>query len=392
MTDVDYLSETPGQNEPISLETVDGAHDMNGVALGRTNLVLQREIRVEQEEIIEEQETLIDEHEPSAMESWQEDNGRLLLIDGHPVVYRAYHQISARLHHSGYNTFAHDEDVMGTLFKSFEQIVNLLAMLPTHVALVFDHGDPTFRHESFQGYKSTRPPRPDAVARAMELMQAALRALELPSFAISGVEADDVIATLAKEALENGMKVRIASPDKDFFQLLSPNLKMLRPTQRPKRGNPRYPTSHFYTYAEEDFRRDWGDVDPPLFADVLALMGDISDNIPGARGIGRKNAPKLVRKYGSVEQILERPEQILDKRGREAVIASRDSIIQSKELVSLRMNVPHGKTWDDLRFHPPADGGVDFWKFMQTLEEDSILMKSGIRKRLEAVWSEIQNQ
>ncbi|CAI7920589.1 unnamed protein product, partial [Closterium sp. NIES-54] len=74
------------------------------------------------------------------MEGWQEDNGRLLLIDGHPVVYRAYHQISARLHHSGYNTFAHDEDVMGTLFKSFEQIVNLLAMLPTHVALVFDHG------------------------------------------------------------------------------------------------------------------------------------------------------------------------------------------------------------------------------------------------------------
>ncbi|CAI5481038.1 unnamed protein product [Closterium sp. Yama58-4] len=358
---------------------------MNGVALRRTNVVLQREIRVEQEELIEEQETLIDEHEPSAMEGWQEDNGRLLLIDGHPVVYRAYHQISARLHHSGYNTFAHDEDVMGTLFKSFEQIVNLLAMLPTHVALVFDHGDPTFRHESFQGYKSTRPPRPGAVARAMELMQAALRALELPSFAISGVEADDVIATLAKEALENGMKVRIASPDKDFFQLLSPNLKMLRPTQRPKRGNPRYPTSHFYTYAEEDFWRDWGDVDPPLFADVLALMGDVSDNIPGARGIGRKNAPKLVRKYGSVEQILERPEQILDKRGREAVIASRELIIQSKELVSLRMNVPHGKTWDDLRFHPPADGGVDFWKFMQTLEEDSIQMKSGIRKRLEAI-------
>ncbi|GJP52890.1 hypothetical protein CLOM_g11973 [Closterium sp. NIES-68] len=279
---------------------------------------------------------------------------------------------------------------MGTLFKSFEQIVNLLAMLPTHVALVFDHGDPTFRHESFQGYKSTRQPRPDAVSRAMELMQAALRALELPSFAISGVEADDVIATLATEARDYGMKVRIASPDKDFFQLLSPNVKMLRPTVRSKHGSPRNNTSHFYTYTEEDFRRDWGDVPPPLFADVLALMGDVSDNIPGARGIGRKNAPKLVRKYGTVEQILAQPEKILDKRGREAVIASRDSIIQSKELVSLRMNVPHGKTWDNLRFHPPADAGVDFWKFMHTLEEDSIQMKSDIRKKLEAVWSEIR--
>ncbi|CAI7873904.1 unnamed protein product, partial [Closterium sp. NIES-53] len=299
VADVEDLPDTPGQKVKISPEATDGvqAEDMTGVASRRNKLVVQQEIRFEQEEMLEEQEVLIDEHEPSAMEGWQEDNGRLLLIDGHPVVYRAYHQISARLHHSGYNTFAHDEDVMGTLFKSFEQIVNLLAMLPTHVALVFDHGDPTFRHDSFQGYKSTRPPRPDAVSRAMELMQAALRALELPSFAISGVEADDVIANLATEALQSGMKVRIASPDKDFFQLLSPNLKMLRPTQRPKRGSPRNPTSHFYTYAEEDFRRDWGDVDPPLFADILALMGDVSDNIPGARGIGRKNAPKLVRKY-----------------------------------------------------------------------------------------------
>ncbi|CAI7876340.1 unnamed protein product [Closterium sp. NIES-54] len=200
--------------------------------------------------------------------------------------------------------------------------------------------------------------------------------------------------------------VPILFPDTPFFPCTNPPLlpanPPIPPTSLPlpiahptppyqrRRGSPRNPTSHFYTYAEEDFRRDWGDVDPPLFADILALMGDVSDNIPGARGIGRKNAPKLVRKYGSVEQILEQPEQILDKRGREAVIASRDSIIQSKELVSLRMNVPHGKSWDDLRFHPPADGGVDFWKFMQTLEEDSIQMKSGIRKRLEAVWSEIQ--
>ncbi|CAI5523451.1 unnamed protein product [Closterium sp. Naga37s-1] len=193
---------------------------------------------------------------------------------------------------------------------------------------------------------------------------------------VSGVEADDVIATLATETLQSGMKVGMlprgmearwpwycsgseflsllplmtSSPDKDFFQLLSPNLKMLRPTQRPKRGSPRYPTSHFYTYAEEDFRRDWGDVDPPLFADILALMGDVSDNIPGARGIGRKNAPKLVRKYGSVEQILEQPEQILDKRGRENMLGLHFFCWQ----VSLRMNVPHGKSWDDLRFHPPA--------------------------------------
>ncbi|CAI5969826.1 unnamed protein product [Closterium sp. NIES-65] len=186
-------------------------------------------------------------------------------------------------------------------YKSCLLLPALPPLPPSPCQPPLSHADcyPTFRHDSFQGYKSTRPPRPDAVSRAMELMQAALRALELPSFAISGVEADDVIATLATEALQNGMKVRIASPDKDFFQLLSPNLKILRPTQRPKRGSPRYPTSHFYTYAEEDFRRDWGDVDPPLFADILALMGDVSDNIPGARGIGRKNAPKLVRKYGA---------------------------------------------------------------------------------------------
>ncbi|CAN1216216.1 DNA polymerase I, thermostable [Linum perenne] len=187
------------------------------------------------------------------------------------------------------------------------EIIDVLEFLPSHVAVVFDYdGAPfdhtcvsskenlrakgiNFRHNLYPAYKSNRPPTPDTIVQGLQYLKASLKAMAIKVIETPGVEADDVIGTLATKSVEEGFKVRVVSPDKDFFQILSPSLRLLRLVPR---------GSEMVSFGMEDFAERYGSLKPSQFVDMISLVGDKADNIPGVGGIGDVNALKLITKFG----------------------------------------------------------------------------------------------
>lgn len=189
------------------------------------------------------------------------------------------------------------------LFGFLNTLLNILELQPhpTHFAVIFDAPGKNFRHELFPGYKGQRPPTPEPISEAVPRLKALLQMAGIPQISAAGVEADDVIGTIATRGVDDGFVVAIASPDKDFFQLLRRGLILLRPPSKADKTVSRYA---LLPYTEESFKNDW-ELDPEQFVDVLALAGDSSDNVPGVAGIGPKRAVALLQEYGSLENILE---------------------------------------------------------------------------------------
>src|SRR5690606_25972297 len=274
-------------------------------------------------------------------------NERLYLADALALAYRAHFAFISRplTDAAGNNTSA-----------AYGFTMSLLKLLederPEHIAVVFDplDGKPNFRDAIYEAYKAHRPPMPDGIRYSLPFIKRIVEAFDIPVLEVSGVEADDVIGTLAHRAEDEGVDVVIVSADKDFRQLLAPHVSMLRPA---------YKGEAFDMETEKTFREKYDGLEPIQFIDVLALMGDASDNVPGVPGIGEKTAVKLLKEYGSVENLLEHAADVSGKRAREGLTEHRENALLSKKLVTIDTAVPLDIDWQTLRRTEPALDALD---------------------------------
>jgi DNA polymerase-1 len=221
---------------------------------------------------------------------------KLFLLDGMALVYRAHFALAARpiFTSKGVNTSA-----LYGFTQTLLEIINTHA--PTHLTVAFDTDAPTYRHKEFKDYKATRQAMPEDLSKALPHVRRMLEAFRIPVLTCDGYEADDLIGTLVRRAEQNGFTSYIVSPDKDFGQLISENVLWYKPGRM---GDPPQ------TFGIPEIQARWGIQSPAQVIDILALMGDTSDNIPGVPGIGEKTAMKLIGDYGSLEKLLDHIDEL----------------------------------------------------------------------------------
>jgi DNA polymerase-1 len=252
----------------------------------------------------------------------------IYLIDGSSYIFRAYHTTGTLSNSKGFPT--------GAIFGFTNMLLKTLKESQTdRVAMVFDSRGPTFRHEKFEGYKANRPPMPDDLGLQIPKIHEVVKAYGLPSLACQGYEADDIIATLTAQARSKGWKVVIVSGDKDLMQIVGDDVKMWDP-QRDK------------IYDPDAVKKKFG-VSPARMLDLLALMGDASDNVPGVPGVGQKTAAKLLEEHESIDGVYTDIEHITQKKLRENLAANQDQAMLSKDLIRLDEAVPLEVSVDELK-------------------------------------------
>jgi DNA polymerase-1 len=272
----------------------------------------------------------------------------LILVDGSSYLYRAYHAFPPLTNSRGEPT--------GAMYGVLNMLRSLLLQYqPTHAAVVFDAKGKTFRDELFEHYKSHRPPMPDDLRAQIEPLHAMVKAMGLPLLAVSGVEADDVIGTLALEAGKIGRPVLISTGDKDMAQLVTPDVTLIN-------------TMTNTILGPEEVCTKYG-VPPELIIDFLALMGDSSDNIPGVPGVGEKTAQALLQGLGGLDALYANPEKIaeLSFRGAKTMAAkleqSKELAYLSYQLATIKTDVELELTCEQLEVQPPAaDELLDLFK------------------------------
>ncbi|MBU8921564.1 MAG: DNA polymerase I, partial [Bacteroidales bacterium] len=248
----------------------------------------------------------------------------LFLIDGHAIAYRSYYALirNPLTNSSGENTSA--------VYGFVRLILRLLEKYsPDHIVVTFDSEEETGRHQQYEEYKANRDPMPDELQHQIPIIEDLMKALGVPVLFAPGYEADDIIATLTREAEKDGLDVRIISSDKDLFQLLSKKVKMIRPSK----GN------DLEDEAGPEYLKKRFGLKPSQIIDLLAMMGDSADNIPGVKGIGEKTALALLEKYGSLDEILQNAEEIEPAHVSRKISEGREDAIFSKSLVEL-VDVP----------------------------------------------------
>ena len=268
---------------------------------------------------------------------------RLFLLDGMALVYRAHFAlIQTPIRNSkGINTSA-----------LYGFINTLLAILekenPTHIGVAFDTSAPTPRHIKYPAYKAQRDEMPEELRDAIPHVKALCRAFHIPVLEIDGFEADDIIGTLVKRAEPAGFESYMVTPDKDFAQLLSKQTFMWKPGRK---GN------EHDVIGLEKLPEIWGVAEPHQIIDLLGLMGDASDNIPGIPGIGPKTAQKLIEEFGSIENLISNSSKLKGKQ-KELVETHSDQALLSKDLATIIIDVPVEVTWEDLVLSPRDDEAV----------------------------------
>ena len=249
----------------------------------------------------------------------------IYLIDGTALIYRAYFAFirNPLINSKGENTSA-----------TYGFVNSLLKIIndenPDYMAVVFDTKAPTFRHELYDEYKSTRAKMPDELADQIPRIKQAVDALNLPSFEMEGYEADDIIGTIAHNAAKKGLRVWCVTGDKDFFQLVNENIGIY---------NPKASASAPEKLGPEEVLHKFG-VYPDRVIDKLALMGDSSDNVPGIPGIGPKTADTLLGQFGDLDKVLKNFELIKAKGTREKIRSNVDKALLSRTLVTIKTDVP----------------------------------------------------
>uniref|UniRef100_A0A7C9ET36 5'-3' exonuclease domain-containing protein n=1 Tax=Opuntia streptacantha TaxID=393608 RepID=A0A7C9ET36_OPUST len=314
-------------------------------------------------------------------------NGRVMLIDGTAVIYRAYYKLLAKLHHGYLSNADGNGDWVMTIFTALSLIIDVLEFIPSHVAVVFDHIGINFRHTMYPSYKSNRGPTPDTVVQGLQYLKASIKSMAIKVIEVPGVEADDVIGTLALKSVEEGYKVRVVSPDKDFFQILSPSLRLLRIAPR---------GDEMVSFGLEDFAKKYGALKPSQFVDVVALVGDKSDNIPGVPGIGDVHGVQLITEFGSLEELLSNVDKVQQGHIREALIANADLARLSRNLAMLRSDLPpYMVPFDtqDLIFQKPEDNGEKFTTLLNAISAyaDGYSADPIIRRAL-YLWKKLEKQ
>ena len=255
----------------------------------------------------------------------ENNSKKLFLLDAYALIFRAYYAFikNTRVTSKGLNTSA----IFGFLLALEEVLRN---RKPTHIAVVFDTPTPTFRHEMFKEYKANRDETPEDIKKAVPYIKKLIEAYKIPVIDYPGFEADDVIGTLARKASEQGFTTYMMTPDKDYAQLVSGNVFMLKPSRS---GN------ESILWGVEDVQKEFNVQHPAQVIDILALMGDTADNIPGAPGVGPKTAMKLISEYGSIEELFKNTDKLKGKL-KEIIENNREQIEMSKKLATIEQNVP----------------------------------------------------
>ena len=274
----------------------------------------------------------------------------LHLIDGSAYIFRAYHALPPLTRKSDGLPVGAVAGFCNILWNEISKDRGMDAA--THIAVIFDHSALTFRNTIYPAYKANRPDLPEDLRPQFPLTREATRAFNVACIETEGFEADDIIATLACRAVTAGGTACIISSDKDLMQLVRPGIVMRDPMKDRMIG----PDEVFEKFG----------VEPARVADVQALSGDSVDNVPGAPGIGVKTAALLIQEYGDLETLLARAAEIKQPKRRDALIDFADQIRISKQLVSLKTDMPLGVTLDDLEVKlPAADAIMDFLNKME---------------------------
>lgn len=250
---------------------------------------------------------------------------KLYLLDALALIYRAYYALirNPRLTSAGKNTNAQ--------FGFTNTLIELLNKeKPSHIAVAFDTHAPTERHTDFEGYKANREEAPEDLILSIPDIKRIIRGFDIPVVELDGYEADDIIGALAKQAEQEGFDVYMVTPDKDYGQLVSEKIFIYKP---PAFGN------KAEIMGPKEVCAKWGIQNVSQVIDILGLMGDASDNIPGIPGVGEKTAAKLLAEYGSLENVLENAYLIKGSMG-EKIRAGKDSAIMSKKLATIILDVP----------------------------------------------------
>ena len=248
---------------------------------------------------------------------------KLFLLDAYALIYRAYYAFikNPRINSKGFNTSA----IMGFV-NTLEDV--LKKENPTHIGIAFDPAGPTFRHEMFEQYKAQREETPEAIRLSVPIIKDIIRAYRIPILEVAGYEADDVIGTLATEAGKQGIKTYMMTPDKDYGQLVTDNVFMYRP---------KYGDKEFEVMGVEEIKAKFDIQSPAQVIDMLGLMGDSADNIPGCPGVGEKTAQKLIAQFGSIENLLAHTNE-LKGAIKTKVESNKEKIEFSKFLATIKVD------------------------------------------------------
>lgn len=265
---------------------------------------------------------------------------KLFLLDAYALIYRAYYAFikNPRINSKGFNTSA----VLGFV-NTLEDV--LKKEEPTHIGIAFDPAGPTFRHEAYEQYKAQREATPEAIRLSVPVIKDIIRAYHIPILEVSGYEADDVIGTLATQAGQKGISTYMMTPDKDYGQLVSENVFMYRP---------KYGDKEFEVMGVEEVKAKFDIQSPSQVIDMLGLMGDTADNIPGCPGVGEKTAQKLIAQFGSIENLLAHTDQ-LKGAIRTKVETNREQITFSKFLATIKIDVPITLDMEALKREAPDE-------------------------------------
>lgn len=281
---------------------------------------------------------------------------KLFLLDAYALIYRAYYALikNPRINSKGFNTSA----VLGFV-NTLEEL--LKKENPTHIGVAFDPSGPTFRHEAYEAYKAQREETPEVIRLSVPIIKDIIRAYRIPILEVPGYEADDVIGTLATEAGQQGLTTYMMTPDKDYGQLVKENVFMYRP---------KFGDKEFEVMGIEQVKAKF-DIESPLqVIDMLGLMGDSSDNIPGCPGVGEKTAQKLIAQFGSIENLLDNTDQLKGAL-KKKVEDNREMIAFSKFLATIKTDVPITLNLEELKRKTPDEESLR--KIFEEMEFRSLI-------------------
>lgn len=264
---------------------------------------------------------------------------KIFLIDGHAQIFRMYYAFMRR---PMVNSKGVDTSILFGFTKMVLELIN--KEQPTHLAVAFDPPAKTFRHEAFEQYKANRSAAPELVKEALEPLQEILAAFNIPVVMMPGFEADDVIGSMAKQWENAESKIYMVTPDKDYGQLISPNIFQYKPA---KGGN------EIEIIGEQQICDYYGIPSPSQVIDILTIWGDSSDNVPGIRGIGEVGAKKLIGKYGSLDSVLAHTEELPQKQ-QDTIRESLEQIQMSRYLVTIKTDIQLPLTAEDIKISLPS--------------------------------------
>ena len=286
----------------------------------------------------------------------------LYLLDAYALIYRAYYALirSPRINSKGQNTSA--------IFGFVNTLNDVLrSHHPDFIGIAFDPAGGTFRHEAYPEYKAQREATPEDIRLSVPIIKDIIRAFRIPILEVAGYEADDVIGTLARQGAEQGLEVRMVTPDKDYAQLVTPNIKMVRPGSGSKPAE---------VMGEKEVYEKYGVTSTAQIIDLLGLMGDTADNIPGCPGVGEKTAVKLISQFGGIDGLLNRMEELKGAM-RKKVEENAEQIRFSKFLVTIKTDVPIELDKEKLSLKEPDREALrkiyeelEFRSFIKKLDEE----------------------